>query len=229
MIRSVVTFIGLNFAISLQAKGIDVMAHLGGVVAGFLVGAALVAGPSRRPAGPSELAPPPSAPAPGPRPLRAVVAIVASIAIAAASLSVLKVPSAFGALGPNADLLDRFAKVEETAIDRFNAAVEKAQKGELDDAKLGETIASDVLPPWSALADELKTAKPAPGQEQVFELLGRYLDSRRHAWQTFVDATRTSDAAEKDALLARYKEEWDASNVAAHTFGEELKRSLLKD
>ena len=92
-IRSVGIFLALNFAISLQAKGIDVSAHVGGVIGGFAVVAFLVSG-SDAPRPTTNQLGPPRPPLQVRRPLRAVLALVVSVAISAIAVSVLPVPAA---------------------------------------------------------------------------------------------------------------------------------------
>ena len=75
--------------------------------------------------------------------------------------------------------LDRFVAVEAKAIGDFNAAVEKAGKGELSDKSFANLLEQDVLPEWRAQRERLSALKNAPPRlQRRVDSIVRYMSCR---------------------------------------------------
>lgn len=182
--KSTAIFIGLNVLLGWQVKGIDMAAHLGGLLGGFAA-ALVVSRPLLERPSPERLAR--HSPVNWWR--EAVVAAAALVLVGAA---VLLLPRALDVQSE----LREFQRVEQTAIDAYNGAVERHGAGKLSNEGLADLVDRQVLPPWQAYLAHLRTLKPLPPQQaRWIDDLTRYLELRAQAWTAFSDAARTSNPA----------------------------------
>jgi rhomboid protease GluP len=185
--RSLGSFVALNLLYGATATGIDLSAHIGGMVAGFLGGAAMLAG----------------ARADAQRGMRALIVAVAAVAMTAGALVVMKKPTDIQGL------LADFAKVEEQCIEKFNAG-----RGGEDKAAFADTIDREILPPWRAIRARLDAVSDVPSRlEHLFDLVGYYVKDRQDAWETYATLLRTPSAELQnkfDQLDAKTRADIDA-------------------
>jgi rhomboid protease GluP len=179
--RQMATFLGLNLIIGFSTPGIDMSAHLGGIAAGFALGALLLVG----------------ARAEAQRTRRSLGLLVVGVALTAIGLVVIP------AADDPAPVLAEFEQVEQHCIDHWNQL--QAQAGVLADAALADQIEREVLVPWRQLRVKVEAIEHPPARlERLFALLRAYLDSRQRTWEAYASAARTRDA-ERAQFLAEYK------------------------
>ncbi|MEO5768640.1 MAG: hypothetical protein ABIS92_09850, partial [Polyangia bacterium] len=119
-------------------------------------------------------------------------AVVAAAALVLVGAAVLLLPRALDVQSE----LREFQRVEQTAIDAYNGAVERHGAGKLSNEGLADLVDRQVLPPWQAYLAHLRTLKALPPQQaRWIEDLTRYLELRARAWTAFSDAVRTSNPA----------------------------------
>jgi rhomboid protease GluP len=176
--RGLLIFLAYNIYFGLTAKGIDLVAHIGGLVAGFVVGLALEAGTSedhstRR---------------------RSLIVAVLGVALVAGG--------AYLAPRPH-NALSEFGEIEEPILDQWNQLVKKAQAGTATDEELADAIEKDILPAWRKLED---TFEKDSGEEKMRPLVLQYLRARREGWEMMAPALRAHDGEKVQAAMARFKE-----------------------
>ncbi|MEP6653091.1 MAG: rhomboid family intramembrane serine protease [Myxococcales bacterium] len=177
--KSTAIFIGLNVMLGWQVKGIDMAAHLGGLLGGFAAALVVSRPLLERPA----------------RHSRANwwrEAVVAAAALGLVGAAVLLLPRALDVQSE----LREFQRVEQTAIDAYNGGVERRGAGKLSNEGLADLVDRQVLPPWRAYLAHLRTLKALPPQQaRWIDDLTRYLELRAQAWAAFSDAARTGNPA----------------------------------
>ena len=190
---SVVSFVVLNVILGLSVPWIDMAAHLGGLVAGFLCGLVL-----SFPITPDGVAR---------RNLRAAVVAMVGTVITAGGITLLptNIPDVLGAM-------EEFVRLEEQSLATTRSAFERSERGEITDAEVAEIIARDVLPPWrNALAQFRSMDRLPPDRREVIEALMRYMQARQESWELLVDGIRENDPAQ----IRRWEKRWSEANQMA--------------
>lgn len=184
--RGLMIFLAYNVYFGIMAKGIDLLAHVGGLVAGFLVGLALEIGTDEKHTT-----------------LRRAL-LVGVLGVALVLGSALAVPKPGNALMA-------FSATEEKVLARWNELVKDAQAGKLEDAKFADIIDTELLPPWRAAHDAYRKDASGPMVSDMLE----YLEARQEGWEIIVKGLRANDSeiatqgmarfSEADAVIARMK------------------------
>ena len=177
--RGLLVFLAYNIWFGLQAKGIDMLAHGGGLVAGFVAGLIVGSG------------------AESTRLKRAVIVNVLSVVVLVGSQLVPK-PTDFVVLGSTKQALDKFATLEARALDRYNALLESG------DDELRQAIETEILPTWREAKAVAAAAKGLP--EELARNLAAYVDARERAFVGIAEALRTKDAAAVERAKATMHE-----------------------
>jgi rhomboid protease GluP len=178
--RSALLFVGLNVFYGFQVKGIDMAAHLGGLMGGFVV-ALIVARP---------VAPEGSRRSSRPSTGRSLLLAVAGIAVVAGMAALVpRLPDL------QAELQAAQA-MEHDAITTFNGALERNRANQLSDIQLARTIDEQVLTPWRVQEQRLRKLEHLPREpaRRVGRLL-RYMELREQGWSKLSQALRSNDAA----------------------------------
>ena len=177
--RGLLSFIAINLVFGLSVKGIDITAHIGGLIAGFLAGVVLLAGHRERPR----------------RGRRA--AAIAVVAAVAAVVAVRLMPEPTGVRAELArddafaHVLDEFQQVEQQCDAKLKAEyAELKAKGnpstDDDNAALARVLEHDVLPRWHAMRVDVEALKDVPpALAHVDELLRAYVKDREDEWTAF--------------------------------------------
>lgn len=187
--KSTVFFVGLNVAFGLQQKGIDMAAHSGGLLGGFvaalLVSRPVSAHPPRRTAG------------------RDLTLVVAGVGLFVGA--VLFMPRAVDIQKEMADL----QAIEQRAVETYNGALEQRRSNQISDAELARIIDEQVLPGWRRYRGHLGALGHLPAKEarRVADI-GRYMDLRERGWAAFSQALRDDDDA-RASQSKRYQEQAD--------------------
>ena len=170
--KGALTFIGYNVIFGLT-PGIDMAAHMGGLVTGFLLGLFLV-----QPRAKSE------------SPLNTRNAAATLLGIALVVLPLYKLPKPGDFLGE----FNRLADMEEKSIDLFNSSSQKWKAHQLSDAQYADIVEKQILPKWIAERDALNRLQHIPAaQTKLKSSLLQYMDTRQESWELLVDGLRTSD------------------------------------
>lgn len=176
--RGLLGFIVINLVFGLSVKGVDITAHIGGLIAGFVAGVVLLAGDRARPRR-------------GRR--AAAIAVVAAIA-AVVAVRLMPEPSGVRAELARADAfakaLDEFQQVEQQCDAELKAEYARA-KGSAstddDNAALGRVLEHDVLPRWRTMRAHVEALNDVPpALAHLDELLRAYVKDREDEWSAFL-------------------------------------------
>jgi rhomboid protease GluP len=180
--------VAFNVYFGLSVKGISNSAHLGGLAAGVVLGAAFARSPLR-----------------GPRqaqtPLRAALGVgLGVLAIAATIVAMPK--NGHNALVINFAAEDAFEHAREAVIarqDQVAATVDElkaqAKAGELDDEALAAKVETEIVPQWDAMLRELMRAAVPAGSPSArrYDLMVAYVAARRDAYAAWAEGLKTGD------------------------------------
>lgn len=180
--RGIGTFLVINLAFGLSVPGISMSAHVGGLIAGFVIAAALLA----RRTGPPSLG------------RTALVTLAATAVIAAAFFALPRPPPPLP--------LASFGRVEHEVIERGQQLDDARRAGTLSDAAAADAVERDVLAPWRRACAPFERAPTASDRSALGAALAAYCDARATSWRTYVDALR-AEGAERERLWQRYQAE----------------------
>jgi membrane associated rhomboid family serine protease len=186
--RSAAYFIGFNLLFGLSHPKVDMAAHVGGLVAGFALGA-LIAQPIE---------------ARGLR-LHARNLAVAALGLALVVLAVAKLPKPPDLIGEER----AFLAADSHGVEAFNAAVSRWNKHEINDAQMADAIDRDVLPGWRAertRIDQVLQRKLTAAHRTEFDRFARYLRARDEGWTLFIDGLRTTDPEKTKRAAEKQKD-----------------------
>lgn len=192
-----IIFLGLNLMLGFSIEGIDMAAHLGGLVGGFLCGLAL-SHPLRRDAARR-------------RWLRnGATALVGAALVLAAIVVLPRIPEDPRVAAAHKQFLEEAQQLERRCLDRWAGGQRRHERGEINDAELATLLEGKVMPCWRALVKKLRLPdEPPKEQRAAVERLKRYLALRRQAWQLQVEALRQKDAGK----LRRAMQQHEAATV----------------
>jgi len=136
--RSLGSFFIINFAYGALTPGIDMSAHVGGLIGGFASGAALLYGKNadRR------------------RVVRSIAVLIAGTALAIGTVFAL----------PDKSLDTRFKTAQDSVFQRHAELWRQQQLGQLDFTQLADRIEHDVLPAWQRIRDDIEP-ETSPGDK----------------------------------------------------------------
>ena len=182
--RRLGTFLVLNAIVGLSAKGISLSAHVGGLVVGVAVGAALLAG----------------AGTPHGRTRRALGLAALGIALTAVGVMTIKADANV------VPLLGRFDAVEKSSLSKMTEAYAQHKAGKLTDAELDALLERDVIAPYRQVREELLATRDVPARlRPLFAYTEALMAARLAAWTAHQAALREPDPARRAALLEVYK------------------------
>jgi rhomboid protease GluP len=177
--KSAIVFIGFNVLYGFRAKGIDMSAHIGGLLTGAVVGLAVAS------------------------PLGAPSKRRGAMAGRAAAIGLALVAGATMLLPRTTDLAAEFAAfgpIETQVLATYNDSVQKVRQHTLTDEAWARIIDEQVLPPWRAFRRRFNAhEKVAASQEAVASELSSYLAAREEAWTAIVKALGSGDMAALEA------------------------------
>jgi rhomboid protease GluP len=191
--NSMAAFLIYNILYGMTASGIDMAAHLGGLVAGFVCGLILsqplsVEMIARR------------------RIRNRAVVLAGAIAL---PLAAFALPSAPPDVGREVQL---FAEMEKHAMHTSTALADKAQRGLINDADVAERLERDVLPPWIESRGRIEKLLDAPyGNRAYLSRLVKYMRCREESWQMEVQGLREQNPA----TLKQASDRWTAADKMA--------------
>lgn len=202
--RNLLLFVGLNLAIGASVPGIDMAAHVGGLVGGFAFGLALEWQRRQRRS-----------------PARLAIAVVVAAAAIAGGFVALRATSKDHRPPPvYADAYAEFDRVQAQVSSTFNTMLAASHAGTLSDPEFAARMEREVLPAWRTLKQRLDTLPPPPVDLQpMHAALIAYVDAR----VTALEAIRQL-AAGMDIDGAKVKALQDIANRALEDLNRELKR-----
>ena len=172
--NSTLTFLGYNLVFGLAVEGIDMAAHLGGLVGGFLCGLAMCRRYTHR------LAP-----------------IRRAVGVAAAAVGL--VVAAFAWLPKDVveyqRAIDEVSRVESAMIDRFTSAIEAARRREISDGEVAAEL-TRIVAEWRAARERFEALDLdlPPHLVAQRKRLVSYMRSREEAWELVVQGLLTGDS-----------------------------------
>jgi rhomboid protease GluP len=185
--KSAIAFLGYNLIFGLTQKGIDMAAHLGGVIGGF--------------AGGYWLSHPLDASGASGRLRRNALLAVVGLALIAGLTQVLPHGTDVQAV------LKRFDVTEARLIDLVNDKVQKVQEGVFTGPELATTLETQVLPEWHAARIELEGMKRVPPESaKVVTQLATYMKLREEGWTLMAQGLRADDLPTMEKAKAKQAE-----------------------
>lgn len=195
--RSIGQFLVLNLVIGMTTKGISLSAHIGGAIVGFGVAAGLLVG----------------ARAAQQRVLRSLGLAAIGVALTATAVMTLHADADM------TQVLTTFEAVEHTSVTRWNEALDRIKKGEIEDPAFAEILERDVIAPYKLMHQEVRATKDIPERlRPLFERLDDYTAARVAAWEMMDAAVHEANHEKQKPLLDGYKrqEEEVAKRRAAY-------------
>src|SRR5262249_46804119 len=170
-------FLGYNLVYGFIVQGIDMAAHLGGLVGGFICGFVLTPSPtfvghSRRQG--------------------------RSVLVGVMGLGLIIGPSD---LLPRAEdveaRLQQFASLDTTVLATFNRVITQLQQGKVTEAEVVRILEQEVLPPWRAQREglhHLTTLSRLPTrQKRLVATLVEYMTARQEGWELLREGLHQHD------------------------------------
>ncbi len=196
---SVIAFLVLNLLLGLSIPYIDMAAHGGGLVAGFVFGLLLTQklSPDRRTA------------------RRVRTAVVGVVAVAACVASARYLPELADAtarwrsstVSPEA-ILARFAVAEPPILERFGRIASETQRGQLTAEEAAQRVESEVLPPWREALGEVRIAirQLSEGKRSRIQWLVDYATLREEGWELFIQGLHENDVEKMREYREKFRQ-----------------------
>lgn len=172
-LKGAAVFVGINLLYGVGRSGIDVAAHVGGLLVGCGLGSVVLRTADRDQSKPGS---------------RALVSLAAGAALIIATVSWLPTPED---LGPD---LTKFGQIEEATLDKFNTSVSAWKSDRLSTADLLHVLEDEVLPKCSAAQETMaRPRRLAESQQAIAASLGRYIETRAESWRLLATGIRQDD------------------------------------
>lgn len=175
--RGLMIFLAFNVWFGVTAKGIDLVAHAGGLAAGFVVGLLLEVGTDHQHSSVR----------------RSLLVGVLGVAIVVGASLVAPKPT---------NALMEFAPIESKVLDRWNDLLKQAQAGTITDEALADAIENELLPAWRQA--HANFARDGKGERKAALL--DYMEAREEGWTTMAKGFRAHDTEMAKQGLARFTE-----------------------
>ncbi len=167
--RGLMIFLAYNIFFGVTAKGIDLVAHAGGLAAGFVCGLALELGSDEK---------------------HSTIGRSLLVGVLGTALVFGAAVAAPDPTNPMA-VIDKVSAVEAKAIARWNELVAQAQADKLTDDQFADAIEKELLPPWREAQQEFATSGTGPLKADMIE----YLAARAEGWEIMIKGLRAHDEA----------------------------------
>ena len=185
--KGALTFIGYNLLYGLR-PGVDMAAHVGGLVTGFVLGLFSIERPySSATSGSGEVTASTSELTPA---CNWRVQTTAALGLALIVVPMVALPKPDDYLAE----YNRLAAMEEKAIDLFNTSAKQWQASQITSEQYADTLEKQILPPWRAEREAMEKLKVSRDQAASKRRLVEYLTDREQGWQFTVDGLRVHDA-----------------------------------
>jgi rhomboid protease GluP len=191
--KSLVTWIGLNLVLGFSVKSIDVTAHMGGLVAGFLAGVALLAGAS----------------AERQRVVRSIAIAVAGVAISLAALQLI----------PGSPI-DRVIQLNNEMFTQRRHLDEQLDAHAITPAQFADTLDRDIIPAWHDARVALDDAKVGGDNTIYVEKLRTYVWLEEDELHTLSAMLRANKLDDPDTI-ENFTEKQQAASAARRDLQDE--------
>jgi rhomboid protease GluP len=175
--RGLMIFLAYNLFYGATQKGIDLTAHIGGLIVGFACGLALELGTDHRPS----------------TVRRSIAVAVFGLVLVFAGTKVLPRP---------VGLLEEYGKTETEVLAKWNEAVPKLKSGEMTGDQAADLIQLEILPAWHAMRVDYEAHAHPSGED----FLDEYFKAREDGWTTMAIGWREKNEDTTQRGLARFKE-----------------------
>ncbi|WP_257306912.1 rhomboid family intramembrane serine protease [Geothrix campi] len=182
--KNALIFLGYNLVFGLAKAGIDVAAHLGGLLGGFICGYAIALPPTAEGAS---------------RRTRTNLLVLAGGAVGLIVL-VLALPKDRGI----ASQVAQAEKIEKLALSQLEEAATKVRSGTLSDIGFADAIEGEVIPTLHQFRSRLEVlAKNPKVRAGWIESVERYSDRREELFHQIAQALRTGNEENADRALSQ--------------------------
>jgi rhomboid protease GluP len=196
--KNVLLFIVLNLAFSLAVPRVDMSAHVGGLIAGFLCGLVQARQLDR----PSALG-------------RAVRNGLTAIGGAGLLFLAVMVLSRNGAPSDFLAIDEHFWETERKVVNRYSSAIKQAREDKMSDRDFARILADEILPEWSKATEEVAQVHGLSGREaELFTKMKQYAVERQEAWQLMIEALHEGNRGKFDQSQAKEKQAIEAMQAA---------------
>jgi rhomboid protease GluP len=169
-------FVGYNLVYAMGKPGINMAAHVGGLLTGFVLGLALA-----RPVFDVES---------GSGWRRSLIVAAGGAALTVAFI-VRTAP--LDDFGPERA---RLAATQESVLAIYSGSVEKWKAKEMSDRELADVVEKQVLPPWNAERTALLALTHLPAeQKRTAHVIGEFMEAQGDGWSLMAQGLRKDDAA----------------------------------
>jgi rhomboid protease GluP len=184
-------FIVVNLIFGFVVPAISMSAHVGGLVFGFVLGAALLAGTQPRTHPPGK---------------RVGGVFAAGVLVIVLGLRLLPRPDAAadGTGGPVPAELLTFERVEAPALAKWSDLESRHSAKSIDDGKAADELERTIMGPWK-LACEVLAKSEAGQQDKLLVLKATHCVAQLAAWESIRDAWRQPQGPQRDDLYMRYR------------------------
>jgi rhomboid protease GluP len=170
--RGLLVFLAYNVYLGLAVQGIDLLAHAGGLAAGFACGIMLEYGTTE---GRSTL-------------VRAL--LVGAIGVGLTLAGAFTAPAPTGTGNAAMDAYNEAASTENSVMKRWRELATEIGAGKLTEAQFADAIEKELLPPWRAAADKFQREG---GSSDIAKKMLGYLRAREEGWVLIVKGVRADD------------------------------------
>jgi len=175
--NNALAFLGYNLLYGFIQEGIDIAAHLGGLVGGVVCGLVLT------------------------QPRRQASRVRRHMRNALVGVTGLVLLGGMTTLLPRVDdvktALQHFASFDTTTMVTFDQAVAQFQQRQITEVELLRTLEQDVLAPWRTQRDTLLRLQSQrqlpPRQQRLVSALVEYMTARQEGWELLQEGLRTND------------------------------------
>jgi rhomboid protease GluP len=175
--NSVGMFVLYNVVFGMTVPGIDMAAHVGGLIAGFFCGLVL-----SQPLSSETVA--------RRRPRNAALVAIAAVALPLAACCLPAAP-------PDIETqYRRFVEMQSRVLDTANSLADRLQRGAISEADMADALARDVIPPWAECREQFEKMLDLPYVDQpALALLVEYMNRREESWRLEVEGIREKNPA----------------------------------
>ena len=183
--KGALTFVGYNILFGLR-PGVDMAAHVGGLLTGFVLGLFLVPAPSQQRTS---------------RYSQNVVALAMGVAMVLWPLRAVPKPG---------DIIGEFGRMqatEDASLKLYNDSLEKWKAHQLSAGQFADTIDKQILPKWKAQRDAVANLQRLPpDQAKLTARVVQYMTAREEAWTLLMESLRENDPQKLTRSLAKTRE-----------------------
>ena len=198
MRNNMLMFVGCNLLFGSQIKGINLAAHVGGLVAGLVCGLVLSQSLTRATS----------------RKRLVRNSLLAFLGLAATAGAIVALPAAPVNLEQE---LNAFALLEKQVNEKINRANQEIQQGKLTEDEFAQTIENEVLPEWRKTLHHFQSLELSQPKQQTFvKRLTEYMQLRALAWELTVEGLRQQNMD----LIQQANEKQMAADALAKQIGE---------